>query len=105
MKLAGTSAFTVNGPIGNTYTEDFVIPSSLERHLSQLASSSDMLVVEVTSAMKAAIPNGEGSSPMKSAGPIGETFGSSGNSSGVAGSSSSGVSPGTFGGSLGSSND
>ena len=82
-----------------------MIPSSLERHLSQLASSSDMLVVEVTSAMKAAIPNGEGSSPMTSAGPIGATFGSSGNSSGVAGSSSSGVSPGTFGGSLGSSND
>ncbi|MFM5363875.1 hypothetical protein ACET98_22635 [Aeromonas veronii] len=105
LKLAGTNAFTVNGPIRNTYTEDFVIPSSLERHLSQLASSSDMLVVEVTSAMKAVIPNGEGSSPMKSAGPIGETLGSSGNGSGVAGSSSSGVSPGTFGGSLGSSND
>ncbi len=105
LKLAGTKVFTVSGPMGNMYTEDFVIPSSLERHLSQLASSSDMLVVEVTSAMKAAIPNGEGKAPMKSAGPVGETLGAAGQSSGFAGSSSSGVSPGTSGGLLGSSND
>lgn len=88
-----------------TYTEDFVIPSSLERHMSQLASSSNMLVVEVTSLMKSAIPNTMGKNQIESTGSVGETLGAAGYGSGYVGNSSSGFSPGTTGGILGGSND
>lgn len=101
--MAGGMAVNVLGNIA--YTEDFVIPSSLEKHLSQLASSSDLLVVEVTSLMKAAIPNTMGKSQIESTGSVGETLGASGHGSGFVGSSSGGISPGTTGGILGGSND
>lgn len=101
--IAGAIAASVAGDMA--YTEDFVIPSSLERHMSQLASSSNMLVVEVTSAMKEAIPNTMGKKPIESTGSVGETLGSAGYGSGFVGNSSSGFSPGTTGGILGGSNE
>jgi hypothetical protein len=101
--VAGAIAASVVGDM--TYTEDFVIPSSLERHMSQLASSSNMLVVEVTSLMKSAIPNTMGKNQIESTGSVGETLGAAGYGSGYVGNSSSGFSPGTTGGILGGSND
>jgi hypothetical protein len=89
LKLAGTKVFAAKSLLGADYAEDFTIPSSLERHLSNLASGVDMGVVEVTAAMKQAIQNSQAATPIGSAGVTNGVLGASGYSSGVAGSSSS----------------
>lgn len=89
LKLAGTQVFAGKSILGSEYTEEFTIPSSLERYLSNLASSAEMGVVEVTAAMKQAIQNSQGVAPIGSAGVTNGVLGASGYSSGIAGSSSS----------------
>jgi len=89
LKLAGTQVFAGKSILGSEYTEDFTIPSSLERYLSNLSSSAEMGVVEVTAAMKQAFQNSQGAAPIGSAGVTNGVLGVSGYSSGIAGSSSS----------------
>ena len=86
------------------YSEDFVIPSSLERYMIDVSNSFEMISVDVTSEMKNHFPNTGNLSSLDKAGKFEESLGASGESSGHIGSSS-GYSGGTSGGILGSSNE
>ncbi|WP_052707946.1 hypothetical protein [Vibrio neptunius] len=103
LKASGSRIFD-NELFSLKYSEDFVIPSSLERYMIDVSQSFEMMSIDVTSQMKSRFPNTGNLSSLENAGTFDESLGAFGESSGYAGSSS-GYSGGTRGGVLGSSNE
>ena len=79
LKSGGTGIFKVDG-IFSSYREDFTIPSSLQDYLNVKAKGGSN-VKDVTGSLKSEYPNTDNLKALKSAGPSGETSGSSGTSS------------------------
>ncbi len=101
IKASGSKLFN-NKKLGVNYSEDFMIPSSLETYMLEVSRSFDMKAENVTNQMKLMYPNINGIVAMDKAGNGEEALGVLGDSSGYAGSSS-GYSGGTLKGVLGSS--
>lgn len=102
LKESGTTIFnsSILGQI--EYSEDFVIPSSLNEHLIKLSKSIDMRVINMTSIFKQNVVNTSNYSKLDGAGLGNSSVGVAGDSSGSTGDTSSGISTGTSGGMLGS---
>lgn len=101
IKISGSSLFNSEF-LGVDYSEDFMIPSSLQNYLSEASSSFEMKSFDITDTMKKLHPNKNDTLPIGKAGRTSESLGYFGESLGVLGESS-GYSGATVGGSLGSS--
>ena len=101
IKVSGSTLFDDN-ILGVEYSEDFMIPSSLENYMLQASRNFDMKAENVTNDMKTKFVNEDGKKAMEEAGRTEEVLGTVGDSSGLLGSSS-GYSGGTVNGVFGSS--